>query len=498
MGEIGSGTGTSYPGAFDVDSIPEVNAPLAGKTKARAEVVKDLAAAILAVQQELGTDPAGTLTDVKTYLQLQHNSDGTHDASLVALLAGAQTLLDKTLGTSSNPTVDIITKGPWVDVRAHGAKGDGVADDTASIQEAVTALPSNGGVLLFPPTSGSNFYKITGPTILSKRNTCVFGYGAVIKPTVDTDVFRTTAAGISIQGLFINGTLVSSGSGSGVVIGYGGAKAAQNSIIDMFIEDTPGHGILWEEGSHLYISPSTVVQIVRGDGLRASNNYEDNNHGIIGGSYNSGSAIGIRIMDNASVPNNSSRHHQFLNAKIFGNSGGGIQIETRENVGSIFLELNSVFGLNLTSTSKANHIEIVGDISSTFTDSGVGNMVMFENSFERRVYNLLRTHELKVRNTANVGGIRFRPTADYIFDFKTDAGSATLYSIRFDQTGDDGGTIAAIFGQIHIQILATGALPAAGASQNGRVIIEDAGAGDRNLIIYAGGQRFRIDGGTAF
>jgi hypothetical protein len=33
---------------------------------------------------------------------------------------------------------------------------------------------------------------------------------------------------------------------------------------------------------------------------------------------------------------------------------------------------------------------------------------------------------------------------------------------------------------------------------DGSVLIEDNGAGDRNLIIYAGGQRFRIDGGAAF
>lgn len=47
-------------------------------------------------------------------------------------------------------------------------------------------------------------------------------------------------------------------------------------------------------------------------------------------------------------------------------------------------------------------------------------------------------------------------------------------------------------------IIATASLPAAGAAQDGKVIIEDAGAGDRNLIIYAGGQRFRIDGSNAF
>lgn len=33
---------------------------------------------------------------------------------------------------------------------------------------------------------------------------------------------------------------------------------------------------------------------------------------------------------------------------------------------------------------------------------------------------------------------------------------------------------------------------------NGVILIEEGGAGDRNLIVYAGGGRFRIDGGAAF
>ena len=47
-----------------------------------------------------------------------------------------------------------------------------------------------------------------------------------------------------------------------------------------------------------------------------------------------------------------------------------------------------------------------------------------------------------------------------------------------------------------VDVMATASLPAAGSAQNGRVIIEDAAVGDRNLIIYAGGERFRIDGGA--
>jgi Endopolygalacturonase len=51
---------------------------------------------------------------------------------------------------------------------------------------------------------------------------------------------------------------------------------------------------------------------------------------------------------------------------------------------------------------------------------------------------------------------------------------------------------------IHAPVIATASLPAAATQHNGRLVIEDNGAGDRNMIVYAGGQRFRIDGGAAF
>ena len=78
MSELGSGSGSSYPSALDTNTTLEVNSPSGSKTKARAEVPNDLGAAVVAVQTELGTDPAGTKADVKTYLQTEHNSDGTH------------------------------------------------------------------------------------------------------------------------------------------------------------------------------------------------------------------------------------------------------------------------------------------------------------------------------------------------------------------------------------------------------------------------------------
>ena len=74
MAELGAGGGSGYPAALDSNTSLEVDSG----TLARADVPNDLAAAIVAVQTELGTDPAGTKTNVKAYLQVEHQTDGTH------------------------------------------------------------------------------------------------------------------------------------------------------------------------------------------------------------------------------------------------------------------------------------------------------------------------------------------------------------------------------------------------------------------------------------
>ena len=78
MAELGAGSGSSYPTSLDSNSVVEVDSPATGKTKVRADVPNDLAAAIIAVQTELGTDPAGTKADVKTFFQTDHQTSGKH------------------------------------------------------------------------------------------------------------------------------------------------------------------------------------------------------------------------------------------------------------------------------------------------------------------------------------------------------------------------------------------------------------------------------------
>lgn len=71
--ELGSGGGTSYPDALDTDTVQEEDSV----SVVRYKVPNDLAAAIVAIETSLGTDPAGSLTDVKTRLAIALENDGT-------------------------------------------------------------------------------------------------------------------------------------------------------------------------------------------------------------------------------------------------------------------------------------------------------------------------------------------------------------------------------------------------------------------------------------
>lgn len=113
MAELGDGGGTSYPGTLDTDNVLEVDSPNASKTKARADVPNDANAAIVAIETELGTDPAGTTANVKTFLQTEHNTDGTHQSGHIVQIVNTQTGAVNT-GTTLIPfddTIPQITEG---------------------------------------------------------------------------------------------------------------------------------------------------------------------------------------------------------------------------------------------------------------------------------------------------------------------------------------------------------------------------------------------------
>ncbi|KKL89614.1 hypothetical protein LCGC14_1912910, partial [marine sediment metagenome] len=61
--ELGDGNGTSYPSGTDDDNTVEVSTNFA-----REDVINDPNAAIVAIEAELGTDPAGGFSTVKDRL----------------------------------------------------------------------------------------------------------------------------------------------------------------------------------------------------------------------------------------------------------------------------------------------------------------------------------------------------------------------------------------------------------------------------------------------
>ena len=79
------------------------------------------------------------------------------------------------------PVEDLITKKPWADVRAFGAKGDGNADDTAAIQAAIHFAEPLHSIVYFPQGA----YKITSrlrlPPNVSLEGVGV-GFGSSIRP----------------------------------------------------------------------------------------------------------------------------------------------------------------------------------------------------------------------------------------------------------------------------------------------------------------------------
>lgn len=85
---------------------------------------------------------------------------------------------------------DLLTEGPWVDVRAFGAVGDGRADDSMAIQAAIDQVP-NRAVILLP--AGKTFYLGTTGIVINKPLT-IWAWGS-----------RVTYAGTGAAVEFNNG-----------------------------------------------------------------------------------------------------------------------------------------------------------------------------------------------------------------------------------------------------------------------------------------------------
>jgi polygalacturonase len=124
--------------------------------------------------------PAQVYVDAVNFSILVQDRQGTTVFSVpegTGISPNASGVVYDPVGTGAVATTVQAKLRESVSVLDFGAVGDGVTDDTAAIQSAVTALPS-GATLLFPPGT----YKLTASVLLAgKTNITLLGYGTTIQ-----------------------------------------------------------------------------------------------------------------------------------------------------------------------------------------------------------------------------------------------------------------------------------------------------------------------------
>ncbi|MFK7695660.1 glycosyl hydrolase family 28-related protein [Paenibacillus sp. HJGM_3] len=164
-----------------------------------------------------------------------------------------------------------------INVREYGAKGDGIQDDTAYIQQAVDRNSDGEGAVIWFPAGGT--YKITGP-IHMYDNTVIWGYGATllagtgfnaigngmlsnISGNYLSPTFTYTASkNISVYGLtFKSENKLSQAVQSYPFVIYSAAPAVFTGvhIQDVSIIDLYGGGILLFEARNVFVSNYTCT-----------------------------------------------------------------------------------------------------------------------------------------------------------------------------------------------------------------------------------------------
>ena len=350
------------------------------------------------------------------------------------------------------------------DVKQHfDAEGDGTTDDSTAIQAALDELPSTGGGAIYFPKGV--YLCSSALTVGNKERISLIGNGmneSQLRLQVSSGTGITFGDGTNQPQYFsIRSMGIRSGLSSGgpTTAGIRFNKVQVLHIIDCDIADF-GVCMRIDTSAHVVLIGNTIH-------------------------FNPGRAQPIGV--------------QFSNAvsdvTIVGNTFEGTDGDTTN--GPIFMDL----------IGAASHSEwsVVGNVVrgdfAQFLRSGTNTPV------DRMVVvgNTGRDCNTKFVNLRGGAGAT---ATDVLFASNSIIGEGSA-SAGFEIAATDTrcrayGNIISGFTNPYVGIVegvdtpvvATANLPAAATAMNGQILIEDGGAGDRNLIIYAGGERFRIDGGA--
>lgn len=126
----------------------------------------------------------------------------------------------------------------WVNVKTYGAVGDGVADDTAAIQAAISALgTTGGGVLYFPP----GIYLVSGVLTLGNAIKVLGCGGGLLQSPVAANAITTIVSNSLTLDVFV---VNADGCEFDNIAGFNKQVGTP----------TAGHFILWNKSQHAKIS----------------------------------------------------------------------------------------------------------------------------------------------------------------------------------------------------------------------------------------------------
>jgi hypothetical protein len=357
---------------------------------------------------------------------------------------------DTVIATGSSTARSLAVRFAEVyNVKDYGAVGDGTTDDAAAIRAALAAA-SGGGTVLFPTGTYLASSAITGIW----NHTTLYGLGDVwIKKgfsgnlfTVDGAYIKFLHINVDAEGETYTGPVVRYQANSNrCEWAYGDIEDGADSIF--LLEDAAGSQSAWHD--FFYI-------------LSASN-----------------LAAGACVKRTVSVVDTSASPRHFHH--IIGGAS------------SFFMDVNGLF------TGYLDHVYTAG---VNLGDNCLG--VTINNC--RLALPAARTATLS-GNSVLVTNCEIGGTGTLVIDADFLYGQFVNNVMDPSTTFTDNSIKTAGATQPLVEdprlatgrqvlVVATANLPAAAATMDGRILIEDAGAGNRNLIVYAGGQRFRIDGGA--
>jgi len=175
-------------------------------------------------------------------------------SALTALPARAQN------GNQEIPSAASVAASTVFNVASYGAVCDGSTDFTSQIQAAANAIPSAGGTLYFPKSSGvcvvSNSITIANPTTITADGPAATGIK--LANAANHDVFSVTSSNVGFYNLTINANGSNQGSAS-----YDGIKFAtglSNLVVQSCaIQNAAKDNIYMISDSHVLVAQNTLT-----------------------------------------------------------------------------------------------------------------------------------------------------------------------------------------------------------------------------------------------